>query len=364
MDNETMKKLGAAIQDITDSLPPEIRKMMETAVKNGGSEEEVMASMMKWATENPDAARAVEESAYKALAPLRDEDVRTPTVWEDRSEDGKLSRLNPVYEAALAEKLQFDEDAPELRSGPIGEGVTPAVPVETDARNPIAIGKMLEKAAEEVKAEIKQLQSEWSKNAQKMLENTTSDLTVSNEDEEAGITSEMNSSSETTSSELTEIKPLPPMLSPEGYEPGKLAVARIVDTPTGTELSKLTREERQNAWWKFFSTTHGRKSVLRTIQNLIQLGLTNAGYEDIAVRDFNPSEDSEIHAFSSWEMTLSGPKSTQADFSIIDNAAGSLLNGLASQLEEKESLPNLHLEVTAVNTVDVRKVGWAARLVE
>ena len=368
MDNEMMKKLGEVLQGVTESLPPELKEMMANAMSNGSSEEEVMASMMKWVAENPDAARTVEEKAYQTFAPLREEseNVRVPTIWEDHSEDGKLSRLSPVYEAALAERLQFDEDAPELRFGPMGEGIAPAVPVNTDARNPVLIGKMLEKASEEVAVEIKALRSEWAKNAQRMLEDPKSDLTdpecSEKRPEKDGVLSVIRTK---TSSEITELKNLPPMISPEGYQPGKLALARDVDQPTGTELAKLTKEERQNAWWKFFSTSHGRRSVLRTLQNLIHLGLTNAGYDDVSLRDFDPSEDFEIHAFASWEINLSGPKATQADFSIIDIAGGSLLTGLVSQLNSStEFLPHLRLEVTAVNTVDIRKVGWAARLVE
>jgi hypothetical protein len=362
MDNEMIKRLGEVLQGVTENLPPELKEMMAKAVSGGSSEEEVMASMMKWVAENPDAARAVEETAYQALAPLREdsEPVRVPSLWEDRSEEGKLSRLSPVYEAALAERLQFDEDAPELRSGPMEEGVAPAVPVNTDARNPVAIGKMLEKASEEVAVEIKALRSEWAENAQKMLEDQKSDLIDPKCPDEEGL-----SSGTKTSSEIAELKNLLPMVNPDGYQPGGLALARDVDQPTGTELAKLTKEERQNAWWKFFSTSHGRRSVLRTLQNLIYLGLTNAGYTDVEIRDFDPLEDFEIHAFASWEMNLSGPKATQADFSIIDIAAGSLLTGLVSQLNSStEFLPQLNLEVTAVNTVDIRKVGWAARLVE
>ena len=64
--------------------------------------------------------------------------------------DQGTERLNPKYESYLAERLQFDGDAPELRTGALPKGQKPAVPIETSSRNPVLLGKELEEASEKI----------------------------------------------------------------------------------------------------------------------------------------------------------------------------------------------------------------------
>ena len=71
----------------------------------------------------------------------------TDIILKDLIVDGQL---NPIYEAYLKERLQYDGDIPELRTGPLPEGATPAIPVVTDAMNPVLIGWLLTQAAEQI----------------------------------------------------------------------------------------------------------------------------------------------------------------------------------------------------------------------
>ena len=54
--------------------------------------------------------------------------------------------------------------------------------------------------------------------------------------------------------------------------------------------------------------------------------------------------------------------STQSNFSFIETAATSLAQKILKQLDEV-SVEDPVLEVFPINTVDIRQVGWGARVV-
>ena len=127
-------------------MAPELVEIMDRVKSGELSEEDAMIEMMAYKQDNPDTAQDFEALSKTLTAPLRElpatqssdltaEDFQTQgiPIWEDRSEEGKLSRFNPLYEAAVTERLQFDGDIPELRTGPMPEGAEPAVPVDTNA---------------------------------------------------------------------------------------------------------------------------------------------------------------------------------------------------------------------------------------
>ena len=60
-----------------------------------------------------------------------------------------------MFESRLYERIQFDEDAPELRVGPLPEGVKPEYLLRMPP-NPVALGASLN-TLEQIEMEIKQL---------------------------------------------------------------------------------------------------------------------------------------------------------------------------------------------------------------
>ena len=69
----------------------------------------------------------------------------------------------------------------------------------------------------------------------------------------------------------------------------------------------------------------------------------------------------ETKAEVRWEVSLSGPKATQAQFAPIDVAIGALASKLLQEIgpEDKGSYV---LTVKSLDTVDLGSVGWIARL--
>jgi hypothetical protein len=273
--------------------------------------------------------------------------------------DGRgLPRLNPTYEATLAERIQYDGDFPHLRFGPMRPGSTPAVPVDTDARDPAAIGVMLATASTTVAAEAERLEAE-------MAQRITT----------AAETGDWSSVAPFLPAEVLHLLPAPGTLvrvedlpaevlhremipDPVGYERGRVPALHTVAEPTGGTLATLSDADRREAAWRFLSTTQGRRSATQTIASLIETHLRGGGF-DVAASHARPDVTASVTAYAEWGVNLSGPEGTQSGFAFIDTAARALATNLGRGLTQGAYV----LEVITVDTVDVRRVGWAARLV-
>jgi hypothetical protein len=144
-----------------------------------------------------------------------------------------------------------------------------------------------------------------------------------------------------------------------GYERGKVPVARKVSEPEGWGLLALTPEQRQQLAWQTLSTTQGRRSMVKVIRDLLADGLRNDGYDiTVCEGELRRVKPDEVVAYAEWATSLAGPNSTQASFAFVDVAYRALLH----KLEESSSPGAATLEVAAINTVDVRQVGFCARL--
>lgn len=364
------------------SKMPGLASIIQEVKDEGGGEAEVMTRYYAWLRTNPEAAaqaqvemQVLQQAATERLTPLRDEpaiaaltvpvgtaglafgiDPESPLVIPAPSGVGR-PRLHPIYEAKLQERVSYDGDVPELRFGPLPKDGVPAVPVDTETRNPAAIGMMLEQASSDVKDEIKRIEARHERHVLCIIERITQ-----GEDPEAVL-------GETLPVIAAEAGHLAPealldrrfVPDPVGYARGQEPEPIKVENPEGWALASLSDTQRHDLTWKFLSTTQGRKSATAIIRKLI---LVDLHLHQLKVTEWTdktrvvPPED--IVAYHEWSVGISGPGSTQPSFSFIDTAYTVLARRL---LTESEGLTvPVYLEVVPVNTVDVRKVGWAARL--
>jgi hypothetical protein len=330
--------LKEAVSHFEKELPPEILVIMEKAKRGEMSEEEIMESLAGWITKNSKEAHSLTSKAMEIFDAPDGNTLTLEDVWEDREQEGKNPRLNPMYEAALLERMQFDGDIPELRTGPISEGVKPAVPVETDVKNPVALGLMLETASDEVNDEIKALQGPWAESQQKKLEAATTGTDLI-ENPEKGLT------------------PLDKVPQPKGYQQGEKAALRKVAKPSGTNLLGISHYKKQELAWKTFSTTHGRRSAAHVISFDIQKDLSDI--VTLSVRDLTKKK---ALFEREWVSYLSEQGAINPEFSFIEIAAKSLATILRKDIEHLPSKTSLFLEVTTVNRISDRQVGWKARV--
>lgn len=249
-----------------------------------------------------------------------------------------LPMLNPLVEAAILERLQFDGDAPELRTGPLPAGVLPAVPVDTTARNLVSVGVQLQTAAQEVATALQGEQARFHEQAVALLGDAPNETTAIARGRESGLAIPTGTA---------------------GYEAGQPPALRAVAPPTGSALAAMTPEEQRASAWKALSTTQGRRSALAVLEELILVGLASEGFE---MRARPQQSVAEVPVYGQWTCRMSGPESTQSQFNFIDTAARSLLRQLVAGLQTRP-VPDPVLEVFTINTVDIRQVGWGARVV-
>lgn len=338
---------------IIDEEFPEIGDILHEAKQAGTSEEDTMELLIQLMQDNPEMATELTRVATELMAPLRAEGEllkpKTATGPGLLFDSGVgMPRMNPLYEAALIERLQFDEDIPEARTGPLTPGVKPAVPVDTDARDPAALGHMLQTASDQVDAKALEhrqaLLDHVSKVATELEETGTNLVVLQERGTDLAVMARGSAATD-------------PAVYRRGQVPAPLAVAE----PTGKELANLTPEKRQELTWKFLSTTQGRRSACKTIWEGIAQRLRSVG---LLVADYEPPpavpQTDGVRAYADWTYSLSGPKSTQSSFAIVDTAIAVMAVKLIPQVTDLQ--PELRLEVLCINTVDIREVGWAARL--
>jgi len=426
--------LDAVLEGLRDKLfkmSPEMGDILDQAKRGEITVEEAMERLTAHAMLNPDILEQLTVESQKAFVeggvadPLDPEQQAAMTdlvqrseapppeaeIFEDRSAEGKLARLNPLFEAALMERLQFDGDVPELRTGPLAPGVKPAVVVETDATNPIAIGRMLDTASSELREEQDALDRQYEallekesptleaghnkslalqrlndpqgephillphwrktheleqKDGPPMIEYTRQDgVIVGGCYSPEEWTSMLVSHDATNTLEEAQVpmvyQELPLVPAPKGYEPGSVPAPRKVTTPTGGELLSLTLEEKQEAQWGFISTTQGRRTAAPVLWKKVRDRLIEAyGLVISSENDLRGNGDPEAH--HAWTMAISGPRSSSTNFSAVDLAISSLVAGLKRELGDTLPSEELLLVIKPINTVHDRRVGWEGAL--
>lgn len=260
---------------------------------------------------------------------------------EDRP-DYKM--LHPLLMGMIVELLQFDGDIPELRTGKLPEGGSPAVPVKTRARSPVAVGAMLRTASQEVAHELAAAQEEHDQKVAKMIDTI-------------GGTGEATTGLVRQETERGVAVP--------GYAPGSKAAIREVAAPTGAELAQMPFEERQELAHRALTSTQGRRSAAPLISQTVLDALHERGYT--AVRPADEGEDVGIpFAEVEWTMMIDGGQGERnPNFNFIDTAARALSAKLTRELSGNASrYTALRLVVSCINTVAERRVGWRASLHE
>ena len=349
MSDALLKSAFGAMKESIMAESPEIAAIFNNPDL---SESDMMQQLMGVLQKNPELEEKIIGASFRALAPLRQTGLETmpPAIIMD-SPHGGLPRLNPLYEAAIVERVQFDGDIPELRTGPLLEETMPAVSVETQARSPVAIGEMLRIASEDVKEEVvthqRRLGAAIAEKKMDVLDVAAKHGELVAQQGERDMALELAGSAETDLAI---------------YRRGEVPKPIKVETPNGTVMASMTEGERRTHAWKFLSTTQGRRTAVTVVRGLIQEHLAGAGFK-VGVQEFKPETPSEVIAARKWSVNLGGPGSTQPSFSFIDVASRVLAKGLLEDLKGKDIPGNLSLEVTSIDQLTARVVGWAARLV-
>jgi hypothetical protein len=142
------------------------------------------------------------------------------------------------------------------------------------------------------------------------------------------------------------------------YRRGQVSAPVQTATPSGSELLVMSKEEQREASWKALSTTQGRRSATPVVNSLVQSALVKMGFQLV---DAVPTTDAVSE--HQWVVDLSSGSSLQPMFSYMDVAGKALAIGLVRELKNRNPRPVI-LQVTNLDQLADRRVGWAARLYE
>ena len=252
--------------------------------------------------------------------------------------------VNPLWEAALAERVSLDGDVPSLRHGPMPPEGKPAVPVILDSHCPITAGWMLEKASHEVKQKLSRIGPEHQEIVSRTLAITEKKARDSGTDVKRAL--------EIARKHLPE----PPKGIP-GYSPGENPQFLKVAKPTGSELSSLTDEEASFFAYRALATTQGRLSLVQPIANALTKELCKKGLTVIpGVLLTQPV------AKAQWFMTVYGAGDLSPKANYVETAISALAENLLSGVPKQEEGVTLICEVTPYNGISTRTFGWEARI--
>jgi hypothetical protein len=332
---------------------PELEDLIWRAKDGQVDPQEVVKEVWKAAAQRPEIAEALESSLFKAFGvdqgstdiahfPDRekmlerwgftDEDL----IFQPFEDRPGYQMLHPLLMGMIVEVLQFDGDVPELRTGRLPEGGTPAVPVKTTARDPVAVGAMLRRASEEVAFELGAARGEHQSKLAEMVDvvgGTGEAVTgIVRHETERGI-------------------------SVPGYGPGQKAQIREVEAPTARDLARMPFAERQELAHKTLSSTQGRRSAVPVISDMVMKSLHGDGYTGVRI-----GSGDDVFSEAEWVMQIDGGQAERnPNFNFIDTAARALAAKLGRTLAGKASrFTNLKLHVAPVNAVAERRVGWRA----
>ena len=346
--DDVLKKFAEAVA----TEFPDLATILDQAKAGIITEMDALRAMSEVMATTPGMAAQFQTLARQALTPLREEDRVQPLDHDGLilHKQRGLPRLNPLVEAALIERAQFDGDMPELRTGDKPRGVAPAVSVDTNVRDPAALGHMLKTASAQVAEKITAQEPAKQKFIAQVVGGDTDALALL---EQSGQALTLAQARDLVLDGKSDVMDVPEYR--RGHVPAPVKVA----TPSGGVLLALTPQERKQGAWQFLSTTQGRRTAVAGLTELLEVKLRGEGFE-VQVRPFEPGAKEPVLAAHEWSVGIDGPGAMQAAFSLIDIAAAAITKGLTARMADRRG--SVILEVTAINTVDVRTVGWAGRL--
>jgi len=348
-DQEDLAQVQEFVTKLVNAVSLESPEMGAVLNDREMTQEQKMTRVIEMMRQDPSLEGKISEAARKTDPglslgiPVESKGFPASSIMD--SPHGGLPRLNPLYEAALIERAQFDGDIPELRSGPLPERVLPSVSVDTDARDPVALGEMLRIASEDVGEDVRVHQKKLAAIAEGKLS------TLGRVAKHGELVTQQSGEMALNNSAATDLAV---------YRRGEIPKPVKVATPNGGALSLMTDKDRRTHAWKFLSTTQGRRTAVCIIRDLVLNQLNNAGM-GLEGREFDPKGTGKIVASFKWSVNLGGPGSANPAFSFIDTASKVLAGGLLKA--EKTAIP-FYLEVVSIDQLESRIVGWAARLVE
>lgn len=345
---------------------PEVKELADQIEAGKMNQAEAMVKLI--AMSSDPRVSEVLRNTVEAFLPKISETVQKSAELELFQPNPKRrARLNPLYMREIAERLQFDSDIPELRTGYLAPGTKPQVPVDTDAVNPVAIGMMLESASEHVLEEMeKHLEDMETQSEQVTLalddlddpDPITDMATLDSQHDNPFVAAQLiNQRKDVGLIRATNLS----SSDPEIYKRGRLPAPIKTVTPSGADLSLLSEDKRKKMAWRFISTTAGRRTGSPIILKLMLKEFKRLGVS-IQAAPGQPIEG-EFLALCDWAISVAdGSGTLQSNFSPITVAAKALSRQLVEKIAPENRGDKFLVWVNTLDTIADREVGWEAYL--
>jgi hypothetical protein len=306
---QAVGKVGEKLNEI-----PEARETLIRAQRGEITIDEAVFSLVSVLKERGKLGELAETAA---LAVPKEESSSPLFLVED---ERGTKKLNPLFEAAVLERASLDGDVPELRFGPLPEGGRPAIPVLTDSLDPVLVGAMLERAADQVQAQLSSALQAHAQECEALLLRGGGEL-----------------------------PPVPTGV--EIYRAGEVPQPLAVPQP---ERLSIPDHRAQEYNYRALATTQGRVSLARPIARRVGELLQEAGLH-VSLG----SPNSEVFQ-ATWALQAWGQEDFSPTFNHAEVACSALAEKLLGQNPSRD-LPLL-LEVTPYNGIADRTFGWVAKL--
>lgn len=333
---DTLKKAKAGVISTEDAVK-DVWKILGSKPGSESALERALFESFGLEPRSTDLAHFPERSRMLERWGFSEEDL----VFEPFEDRPGYKMLHPLLMGMIVELLQYDGDVPEMRSGKLPEGGSPAVPVKTRAKDPVYVGALLQRASAEVMRELDAAQEEHDQKIAKMI-----DSVGGGGDAVTGLVRQETERG----------------IGVPGYTPGHKAQVREVTPPKSAHhLSQMALHRRQKLAHKTLTSTQGRRSMAPAIEDMVLNGLHQMGYTAIRT---GPGE--EVFAEEEWTIGIEGGANERnPNFNFVDTAARALVAKLGRQLAGRAArYINLRLSVSPINEVADRRVGWRAALFE
>jgi hypothetical protein len=247
-----------------------------------------------------------------------------------------LYQVNPLFQAAVAERLQFDGDIPELRVGKFDPKTqTPAIAVESQSLSTVSLGLEIQQAEKEV--------------YEKLVEHDKI-LSSQMKDEITALQEQHGLVPKNLVDNIVQ-KYQSPNADPKFYPRQKLP--SLVKAKK-QNLILATSKQKQSAVWKVISTTQGRRSVSHTLAEVLKKRLTDDGF--LASLNFDEEKTKHLKTVE-WSFNLHGEQDLHEDFNHVGIAV-SVLEKKVKKIILENGLEEVYLKIRSIDKVAERKVGW------
>jgi hypothetical protein len=154
-----------------------------------------------------------------------------------------------------------------------------------------------------------------------------------------------------------------PSLDLAEYRRGELPEFQEEPTPSGSELTKIEENTRQEYAFRTIATTPGRRSMAEALWKIIAKLFQREGIE--VLDRWEPVKEERIHC-RDWDLAIDHFSSFNSRFSYVDMAAQTVFRDFREVIRNHRDfvgVKKIRFRIETINDYANRRVGWRASMI-